>query len=61
MKIDNVEIIKEYLIDVEGGEWSRYRRGMNGGWEVLMGESWESLYSDDYMEELFLKWMKEER
>lgn len=47
MKIREIERIVEtnYYIQVEGTDFSTFRRSEGGSWENLMGESWEPAYS----------------
>jgi len=47
MKIESVTRVVEFIIETDSTEFPTYRRGENGGWEQLMGESWEPCYSDE--------------
>lgn len=48
MKILNVEKSTTFYVETDNPEFGgRYRRGENGGWELQMGESWESVYFDE--------------
>lgn len=40
------------------GKYNRYRRGENGGWEELMGMSWEKVsdYNIGELEKAFQEW-----
>ena len=57
MKI--VEIIRStcHYVYTEGGDddWNNYRRNGKDCWEVLMGESWETVYDTDEIEAEFQK------
>jgi len=45
MKIKSVTKRSYESIEIESEAfWSDYRRYENGDWEVLMGDSWESIY-----------------
>jgi hypothetical protein len=55
MKI--VEIIPStcYYVYTDGEEWNNYRRNGKDCWEVLMGESWETIYETESIEAAFQK------
>lgn len=60
MKILEVSRIEYFFVTTDEEDWSTYRRIVNGNadcWERLMGESWESYYSADELEDLFQEWM----
>ncbi|MBL0320597.1 MAG: hypothetical protein IPP74_15075 [Alphaproteobacteria bacterium] len=61
MKIISVNKCIEIVFYVETDDeepGSNYRRGEHGGWEQLMGESWETCYfKEDEIESLFKQFM----
>lgn len=44
MKILNIVKAVTFYIDTDNKDYGLFRRGENGEWEQLMGESWESCY-----------------
>ena len=60
MKIEKVEKVTEtnYYITTDDEHWYFYRRSENGDWEVLMGESWETLFlREQEMERAFQEFL----
>jgi hypothetical protein len=60
MRILNVDKIEYFIIETDDKEWNTYRRSVNLSpdcWERLMGESWESYYTDE-LEALFQEWIR---
>lgn len=47
MKILSVSECISEIIETDNEEWPIYRRYSGGGWENLMGCSWEECYDDD--------------
>tara|TARA_R110002020_G_C16099265_1_gene758562 strand:- start:586 stop:783 length:198 start_codon:yes stop_codon:yes gene_type:complete len=61
MKILNAYRIEYFLVETDDEDYDTYRRNVNGNkdsWEVLMGESWESTYDNDELEDLFQECLK---
>jgi hypothetical protein len=57
MKIVKIEkqVIEIAYVTTDEEMYNFYRR-QGGSWEILMGESWESMYlKDDELEHLFLE------
>ena len=58
MKIENVTKSVSFIIETNSSEFPTYRRGENGGWENLMGESWEPCYmNEDELEKMYQEWL----
>lgn len=45
LQVTKVTPVTSEIIDIDGADWGTYRRHSADNWEVLMGESWEPLYS----------------
>jgi len=45
MKIEKVTQVVSYLIETDNKEFHTFRRNSKDDWEVLMGESWEPIYT----------------
>lgn len=61
MKITEVTKSMTYYVDTDAEDFPYYRTDETGEtWENLMGESWESVYNDGELKELFLDWRKKE-
>jgi hypothetical protein len=59
MKITEVSKSMTYYMETDAENFPYYRTDENGRhWENLMGESWESVYNDGELKELFLDYMK---
>lgn len=58
MKIISIEPSVCEEIEIEGTEWTYYRRYPSGSWEVLMGGSWEPVYDDAELEQLYKEYSK---
>jgi hypothetical protein len=61
MKILTGKRIEYFLIETDDEDYDTLRRNVNGNkdcWEILMGESWESTYDNDEVEDLFQEWLK---
>lgn len=64
MKIKSVKADMTFYVEVEGGKYddigyTTYRTDKNGNnWEVLMGESWESVWHDAELRTEFLKFIR---
>ena len=56
MKIVEIQPVMEIIEYIEMEDGSYYKRYESGIWEQLMGQSWETCYSDeDQLEELYRK------
>ena len=56
MKIKSVEMVTQivFYVDTDEDDYNCYRRYADGSWELLMGESWESVYiKEAELEEAF--------
>ena len=53
LKVTNVVPTTSEIVDIKDGQWGVYRRHSADNWEVLMGESWEPLYSCEEAEEAY--------
>ena len=60
MKILEITSSICHYVHIECKEWDSYSYRRNGVdcWEVLMGESWESVYDTETLEEAFQKEME---
>jgi hypothetical protein len=50
-----IELAQFYRVEYEGVS---YRRSIGGEWEELMGESWESSWKSEELEEEFERFME---
>ena len=55
MKIVEITRSTCYYVYTDGEGWNNYRRNGKDCWEVLMGESWETIYETESIEALFQK------
>jgi hypothetical protein len=60
MKITSITQRTYFDVEVEGGEFDQYRTyGSGDNWEVLMGESWETCYSqEEELKNLFQEYIQ---
>ena len=59
MKITNCERFSYFYITTDEKEYNTHRRDENyPNWETLMGESWESYYNSDDLEEAYQEYLK---
>lgn len=42
-------------------EWKRYQRDSNGNWMVLMGESWEDIGDNKYLEAAYQQFKQQSK
>lgn len=65
MEITSVDILLYYIVTVieNNIEPIQYRRngGLEPDWEILIGESWESLnHNYEELEKVFIEWQKKQ-
>ena len=53
MKVLEVEKSISKIVTTDDEDWPIYRRYSADSWEVLMGESWESLYLCEKVEKAY--------
>lgn len=61
MKVLSANICKYILLQIDG-EYSCYRRDVDSHeWEVLMGESWESVFCNKEIEDVYQNFLIEQK
>lgn len=60
MKIKEVNKVEYFIVETDEKDYNTYRRSVKwdkDSWQVLMWNSWECLYGEDEIEELFQEWL----
>ncbi len=57
MQIKQVDKATIYYVETDENEWHYYIHHGADSWSLLMGESWETLYDCEELEQMFQKWL----